>query len=211
MKPDAIVDVAEQKEDSNQPEKRRLSRKALLLLTMSLGILILLGFALGLIRYRKPTVNDLLTTARLTELPESIENLTVDTCPQFVRMRSGLKTIPNRRSLFIRFQAESNVISNFIASSPALRQGIRFRPNQKTYEDRKSAPIWWRPEQGRLGRECGISRRSYITGGCVLIDDENNTVRILVNYVVHPHLEGAMTSLARLKKQTVGVIGGMSN
>ncbi len=212
MKSDGIEKVVRLREGSNRGGRNRFSRKVLCYLVVVLvGIVTITGSVLYNIIYRKPNVNDILTKANLAKLPESIKDLIVDTRPLIVAKRSGKRqSLPNRLVLFIRFQTEPSVIDSYIASSPSIDEDF-FLPLQRKYEDRDAAPTWWRPEQGRSIRLCDFPGQSGLPAGSILVDDENNTIRILVFYVVNPQYEGAVTALSRLKDQTVGLIGRMMN
>ncbi len=200
MKSGAIGEVTELSEISKRHGRRRLSRKILfLLLAMLVGILTITGFGLTQSMYRKPNVNDILTKASLAKLPESIKDLIVETRPLIVANRSGKRqSLPNRLALFIRFQTEPSVIDSYIASSPSIDEDF-FLPLQRKYEDRDAAPTWWRPEQGTSIRLCDFPGQSGLPAGSILVDDENNTIRILVFYVVNPQYEGLMNYLMKLK------------
>jgi len=197
---------------SKKQDRKRLSRKVLFpLLVMLAGILTITGFTLHQIVYPKASINKILANADLAKLPESIKDLIVETRPVRVSARSGKrKSVPNQCALFIRFQADPNVIGKFIASSPSIHEDF-FLPCQRTYEDRDAAPTWWRPEQGAPVRICGFPGQSDLPEGSVLVDDENNTVHILVFHIKHPLFEGVMPFFSKSRRQAASRIYQMKN
>jgi hypothetical protein len=207
MKADAIAEVDRLKEREKRQGRKRFSKKALgLILVVLVGILTITEFTLYHIIHRKPNVSEILTNAELAILPESIEDLMVDTRPSFGTGIGGKRHYSyNRRNLFIRFQAEPHVIDSFIDSSPAIGRNT-FHPPKRNYGgDLDESPIWWWFDETMPGRVSDMSwahnltEYRNLTGSRICVDDDKQIVRILVVYVANPSNEGkAFIRLRRL-------------
>jgi hypothetical protein len=114
MKANAIAEVDRLKEREKRQGRKRFSKKALAFaLVVLVGILTITEFTLYHIIHRKPNVSEILTNAELAILPESIEDLMVDTRPLSGTGIDGKRYYwYNRRVLYIRFQAEPHVIAS---------------------------------------------------------------------------------------------------
>jgi hypothetical protein len=206
MKANAIAEVNRLSEREKRQGRKRFSKKALgLMLVVLVGILTITGFTLYHIIHRKPNVNEILTNAELAILPESIEDLMVDTRPFSGTGIDGKRYYYyNRRVLYIRFQAEPHVIDSFIDSSPAMDK-TTFHPLKRSIGgDPVEIPIWWWVDEAMPGRISDMSSLHNITesrnlkGSRICVDDDNNIVRIWVIYVVNPSHEGEANHLSRL-------------
>ncbi len=158
-------------------KKRFAKRLKWLFLIVALLIPAVLLFSFVRAWYRVDS-DEILTKARLSELPNSIENLTVETRhPTF-----------NQRWLFMRFQAEPNDIHRFISSSPGIDPN-RSRPlNAATAPDSEDNPDWWSMNLSLPGRAYGLPAPGTIMGGNVLVDDDTDTVLIFIAFKVHERM-----------------------
>lgn len=197
MEPDAISEQDEQKNTSNRPGQKRFSRKKLywLLVIAFVIITVMLFFAANI--YHKPDLNELLTRAKLTKLPESIQNLQVDTRPS---LDNDDQAVPNTGELFIRFEAEPNDIDNFIIRSRCIDKNI-FRP-LVPLPDNDDVPAWWPTAQTTSGRMYRFRIRDDING-MVAVYDDSNTVRIFLWYIVNPQLRNMQINFKDIYDESV--------
>jgi len=171
----------EQKNISNTPGRKRLTRKrlCLLLVTAMLILTVLLFYIVNL--YHTPDYNELLTRAKLAKLPESIKNLQVDTSPLMSRRRA----VPYRAELIMRFEADPNDIDSFITNSPGIDKN-GFRPLHPL-PDSDEVPTWWPTDQSTSGRMYNCREQKHIHGH-VYVYDDFNTIRIWMLYTINPQL-----------------------
>ena len=187
--------MSEQDEETtknNSPDRKRFSKKKLcfLLLPTFAVLMGVLFFAFN--AYHAPSVNEILTRARLAKLPESVENLKVDTRPVTSRGR----VVPHFYSLCIKFQADSNDINGFIANSPGLDKS-RYRP-LVPLSNGDDVPAWWPTDQSTSGRAYICLKQKDIDGA-IFVYDDSHTVRISIYYVANPQIRDAQLFLEDLK------------
>ena len=132
--------------------------------------------------YHTPDLNELLARARLAKLPESIQNLQVETRP-YIDDDTG-RVASNHGELLVRFEAEPNDIENFINNSPGIDKN--FVRSVGSLPESEEYPTWWPTDDS--------SGLMYIFGqwdieGMVRVYDDSNSVRIWARYIVNPKLE----------------------
>ncbi len=202
MRPTVISKQDGLKDGCSRPGRKRFTRKRLcfLLVTALVILAVLLFYAFN--KYRTPDFNELLTRAKLAKLPESIKNLQVDTRP----VMDNEQAEPDQRYLFIRFQAESNDIDNFINNSPSIDKNS-FRP-LIPLPNSDQVPTWWPTDQSTSGRICDFARQRNIQG-IVAVYDDSNTVRICVWYIANPQLRDTQIFLENLKDDSEDFLGDL--
>jgi hypothetical protein len=172
----------------NEPVQTRFSRKKLcILLVVALLILTVLVFYVS-IRWHTPDLNELLTRAKLARLPESIENLRVETRPD-------IEDGPDYRILFVQFQAEPDDITDFIANSHSVDKN-RSHP-LRPIDDRQQVPPWYLTDQSISGRSYHF--RGKDMEGAVAVNDNSNTVYVAAYYLVNPRLRDTKIFMEDLK------------
>lgn len=182
MRPSAISEQDKETSRYNGPGRKRFTKKKLcFLLVPALAILTaILFFAFN--EYHLPDFNEVLTRAKLAKLPESVNDLNVDTRPVMVNGR----TVPNLYCLLIRFQAEPKDIDNFIANSPSVDKNSH-RP-LVPLPNGDDVPAWWPTDQSTSGRIYTCLEQKDIHGGAIFVYDDSSTVRISVYYTANPRL-----------------------
>ena len=183
MEPDVISEQGEQRNISDRPDRKRFTRKKLCLLLVPVFVILTLLLFYIVNIYHTPDLNELLARAKLAKVPESIQNLQIDTCPC---MDNDGRAVLNTSEMLVRFEAEPNDIDKFINNSPGIDKN-RFRP-LVPLPDSDEIPTWW-PTDGSSGRMYDFERykREYITG-MVAVYDDSNTVRLWALYIVNPQL-----------------------
>ena len=187
--------MSEQDEETtknNSPDRKRFSKKKLCFLLLP-AFAVLMGvvfFAFN--AYHAPSVNEILTRARLAKLPESVKNLKVDTGPVMARGR----VVPDSYELLLKFQAEPNDINDFIANSPGLDRN-RYRP-LVPLSNGDDAPAWWPTDHSTSGRMYACPEQKDIDG-TVFVYDHSNTVRICIYYIANPQIRNTQLFLEDLK------------
>jgi hypothetical protein len=181
MEPNVISEQDEKKNGTKRPGRRRFTRKNLCLLLATGFVILTAFFFLAVNIYHEPGLDELLIRAKLTKLPESIQNLQVDILPYMERGRE----VPNRAELLVLFQAEQNDIKNFITNTPGIDK-TKTRPLFPLPDD-DQAPDWWFSDQSTSGRIYHIYEQKDIIGS-VFVYDDSNTVRIWMLYTVNPQL-----------------------
>ena len=174
------------------PDRKRFSKKKLCFLLVPALVILMAILFFAFNAYRAPSVRKILTRARLAKLPESVKNLKVDTGPVMARGR----VVPDLYELLLKFQAEPNDISDFIANSPGLDKN-RYRP-LVPLSNGDDAPAWWPTDQSTSGRAYTCLKQKDIDGA-IFVYDDSNTVRISIYYVANPQIRDAQLFLEDLK------------
>ena len=182
----------EETTNNGNPDRKRFSKKRLcFLLVLTLTILMVVLFFV-FSAYHTPGFNTVLTWAKLAPLPESAQNLKVDTRPVISRGR----VVPYFYSLCIKFQADPNDINDFIANSPGLDKS-RCRPLVVLLRS-DDVPTWWSTDQTTSGRAYTCIKQKDIDGA-IFVYDDSHTVRISLYYVANPQIRDAEHFLEDLK------------
>jgi hypothetical protein len=181
----------------NRPGRRRLTRMRIcFLLVIVFAILtVLLFYAAD--KHHTPNIDEVLTWAKLAKLPESIYNFNIETRPAMIDNRE----IPNERFLFVRFQAEPNDIEGFINNSASISKHI-YSPLSTAHNSEVNPP-WWFINQSASGRIYRVPEQDYIPNGagCVVVDNDSNTVLLFIWYVASPLIHDSEVFLEKLKDQ----------
>jgi hypothetical protein len=196
MEPDS-TEQDQQKNISDRPDRKRFTRKKLYLIIVTALIILtpLLFYAVNV--YHTPTLNELLTRARLAKFPESIKNLQVDMRPY---MDDDLgRAAPNTGELLVRFEAEPNDIEHFINNSPGIdKNSVR---QAGPLPESEQVPTWW-PTDDPSGRMYVIHGLKDING-MVAVYDDSNTVRIFLWYVIDPQIPKMQNAIEDIYDETV--------
>ena len=202
MESDAISEQDEQRNISDRPDRKRFTRKKVFLFLVPVFVIltVLLFYIINL--YHTPDLNELLARAKLAKLPESIQNLQVDTRPLIVKNQA----MTNQSELFVRFEAEPNYIDNFINNSPGIDKNS-FRP-LIPLTDSDNAPTWWPMDQTTSGRMYTFRVRDDIDG-MVAVYDDSNTVRIWAWYIVNPRLRDMQIAFEDMYDESVNFLEEM--
>ena len=180
MKPDSTVRDKQKNKSGRKWLKRFIKAIVCLILIMVLAILaVLLLYAVSL--HHKPDLDELLIKAKLAKLPESIQNLKVETRPN---MDDDGQPAPNTSEMYIKFEAEPNDINNFINNSPGIdKNSVR---QAGPLHDNNHVPAWWSTDDSS-GRMYVIHGLKDING-MVAVYDDSNTVRMFMWYVINPQI-----------------------
>ena len=193
MKPDEISEMQEQNNGTVKPGRKRFTKKTVCwFLTAALVVMAALFSFAGYL-YRVPDYNELLTRARLAQLPESTKNLQVETRPY---MRNS-RAVSNKGELFMRFQAEPNDIASFVNNSPGIDTN-RFHPLNKS--GMPYNPPWWiinRSASGRIYSFWGTDDGLHF--GVVVVDEDSDTVLIYMCFIVNPQLRDMQNDFEEFK------------
>jgi len=196
MEPDS-TEQDEQRNISDRPDRKRLTRKKLcLLLVPVFAILTVLLFYIINV-YHMPDLNELLIRAKLAKLPESIKNLQAETRPY---MDNG-RAVPNTGELFIRFEAEPNNIDKFINNSPGIDKN-RIRPLSTAVNSNLNPP-WWIINRAASGRIYSIPEHGDSHAGTVVIDGDSGTVLIYMWFAVNPQIPEMQNAIEDMYDESV--------
>ena len=146
MRSSVVSEQDEQVSSCNRLGRKRFTRRKLCILLVAALVILAVLLLYAANKYYTPDLDELMTRAKLTKLPESTENLQVETRPDMENDRA----IPNRSILFVQFQAEPNDIDNFITKSPSIDKNS-FHP-LSPLDDRDQVPTWFLADQSTSGR-----------------------------------------------------------
>ena len=178
-------EVSERDQETSGPpgagRKRFSGKKQRLLLVAGLAILTA-ALLITHSQYRASDFRSILARAKLAKLPGSARHLQVDIRPAKTRGQP----LPDQYWLVVRFQAEPNDISRFIANSPGVDTNRCYPLVASPDGDYKTTQ--WPPDQPTSGRAYRTVGKKGILSGAVFIYDDSGTVRIRVRYRANPEL-----------------------